>query len=155
MRILALDQATKITGYSVWDNGKLIQYGDLREKGSKVNERIRNLYFSIEELIKQSKPDFVVLEDTQYRMNMNAYKILCQFQGVIFALCFKLNLGFYVVGASIWKSTFGIKSKKSADQKKETQQIVLDNYKISVGEDTADSIGIGYWATKNLKEKED
>ena len=59
-RILALDAATGITGYSIYDNGVLVSYGTYKADSSKnATERINEIKLWLQNMIKQIEPDFI------------------------------------------------------------------------------------------------
>ena len=155
MKILCLDQATKVTGYSVWSNNKLKKYGTLTPEFSKNEsyiERMTKMCHAIETLIKEHKPDMVCLEDVQYQSNQRVYKILSQLQGYIFAVLDRYNLPFVVVEPLCWKSHAGVKSKRRDEQKRETVELIQSKYNIDrLSEDEADAIAIGGWAVANIE----
>jgi len=152
IKIICLDQATKITGYSIFEDKQLIIYGTLEvdQKEKNYIERIRQMYFKIKELISSNSPDFVVFEGVQYQNNFNTYLQLGNIQGVIMAYLFELNIGFQIIEPSAWKSFCSIKGKKREEQKKNTQKFVKDKFGLDVSEDTADAIGIGVWAINKI-----
>lgn len=155
IKILCLDQATKISGYSVFEDGNLVDYGvvKIKKKENDGIERIRLMNEEIIKLIKKVNPNFIVFEDVQFQRNYGTFKQLSQLQGVIMAYLFKLNIGFQIIEPSAWKSFCSIKGRKRAEQKKNTQIFVKDKYGKEVSEDEADAIGIGTWASKNIIQK--
>lgn len=155
IKILCLDQATKISGYSLFENKKLITYGILQanEKEKNPIERMKQMNDRIIELIDNHKPDFIVFEDIQFQQNYGTFKQLGQLQGILMAYLFKLNIGFHIIEPSAWKSFCGIKGRKREEQKKNTQAFAKTIYKVNVSEDEADAIGIGFWAINNIKVK--
>lgn len=154
MKILCLDQATKVTGYSIWVDGKLKKYGVLTPKVSKdapYIERLTAMGNAIESTIIKTKPDAVCIEDVQYQSNQRTFKILAQLQGYIFAILDRIKLPFVVVEPSCWKSFAGIKARKREEQKAQTMEFVRKQYKTKqLSEDEADAIGIGHWAVSNI-----
>lgn len=155
MRFCCLDQSTKITGYSIWDDGKLINYGTVSApEDLEPIDRICVMYEKVKALIDEVNPDYVCIEDTQFQKNQNVYKRLSQMQGLVFAILVDKDIGFCIVEPSSWKSYAGIKSRKREEQKKETIEFVKNEYKIKKPtEDEADSIAIGHWAINNLTVK--
>lgn len=155
-KILALDQASKITGYALITKEGIQNYGLIQvpnpDKLSYI-ERLRYMNSHIRELIKNKKPSYVVLEATQYQNNFAAFGTLSMLQGVIMAELFNKKLGFYIVPATCWKSFCKIKGRKRAEQKANTIKFVADTYNIIATEDEADAIGIATWAINNVKEK--
>ncbi len=151
MRFITFDQATKNTGWSFWEDGKLVRYGLLEVKNeADVIKRIMKMYQQIRDLMKKESPDYVFIEGTQFRNNQKTYGMLAQLQGAIFAACADLDISCLVVYPSSWKSCVGIKSTKSADQKKEIVEIIKEKFGISVTDDVADAIGIGVWGVKSF-----
>ena len=65
-RIIALDQATKVSGFSVFDDGVLIKYGVIhpREDYEQVL-RISIMRQWLVSAIEDLKPDLIILEDIQ------------------------------------------------------------------------------------------
>ena len=152
MRICCLDQSTKKTGYSVWDDSKLKSFGTIQvDETLSAIDRACEMYEKIKKFIKDVKPNYVCIEDTQFQHNQKVYKLLSQMQGMVFALLVDMDIGFCIIEPSSWKSYAGIKSRKREDQKKETIEFVKKNYKVKKPtDDEADSITIGHWAINNL-----
>ena len=65
-RILALDAATVITGYSIYDDGVLVSYGIHKvDKELPTEERINEMKKWLNAAIKEWEPDFIGLEHIQ------------------------------------------------------------------------------------------
>ena len=156
IRILAIDQA-KSTGYAVFENGTLIEYGMI-ELGKK-NDIYENILFFAREkisgLITKIKPDAVVIEDIQQQnQNVNTYKKLAMLMGTLLSLFQEINITYDVVPPTRWKSFCKIKGKKRQEQKDNTVLFVKDKYNLnSVEEDEADSIALGFYAVSNINNK--
>jgi len=150
--ILSFDQSTKITGYSLFSNSKLIYYGTLQSDLCEKNpiERMKQMYENIKECIIKHNPDFVVFEDTQFQNNFSTFQQLSQMQGILLALLFEKNIGFLIIQPTAWKSFCGVKGKKRQQQKDSAIQIVRDKFNLSVSEDEADAILIGFWAINKI-----
>lgn len=148
IRILCLDQSTKITGYSEWKDGRLIDYGttEVNKKEKNQIERMCQMYFKVKALIIDKKPDFIFIEGVQFQNSHQTHQLLSQLQGTILAILFEQNIGFNLVEATSWKSHCQIKGRKRAEQKANTIQMVKDRFSIDVCEDVADSIGLGIYA---------
>jgi Holliday junction resolvasome RuvABC endonuclease subunit len=102
IKILCLDQATKTSGYSVFENKKLITYGILQANENEKNpiERMKQMQDRINELIDKIKPSFIVFEDIQFQQNYGTFKQLAQLQGILMAKLFKLDIGFQIIEPS-------------------------------------------------------
>ena len=64
MRILALDQASRISGWAVFDGDQLIEYGKI-DLGNiaDVGVRLHKLRQNVQSMIQQYNIDKVILED--------------------------------------------------------------------------------------------
>jgi len=154
-KILNLDQSTKVTGYSLFTDNQLSDYGTLITNPKEKNpiERMKEQYDLIKKLIDKISPDFIVFEDCQFQQNYGTFQQLSQMQGVLMSILFEINIGFSVIQPTAWKSACGVKGKKRAEQKLSAIQIVKDMFGEIVTEDEADAIGIGLWSIKNIKIK--
>jgi len=154
-KILNLDQSTKITGYSIFNNNNLDTYGllEANEKEKNPIERMKEMNDKIIALIENVKPDYIVFEQVQFQNNYGTFQQLSQLQGIIMAYLFKINIGFNLIEPTAWKSCCCIKGRKRVEQKLNTQKFVKEKYGFDVSEDEADAIGIGYWSMNNLKQK--
>jgi crossover junction endodeoxyribonuclease RuvC len=147
---LCLDQATKISGFSLFENKKLITYGILEVYDKNPIERMKLMNDEIIVIVERYKPDFIVFENVQFQNNYGTFQQLSQLQGIIMAYLFKTNIGFQMVEPSAWRSFSGIKGRKREEQKKNTQEFVKRKYNIECTEDEADAVGIGIWAINNI-----
>jgi len=65
-RILALDAATGITGYSIYDDKVLVGYGTFKTSAMlPATERINNVKNWLKAALKEWEPDFVGVENIQ------------------------------------------------------------------------------------------
>ena len=153
MTILALDQSSRITGYSVFQDGKLIQSGIIKLTNSDIGIRLVQLRNTIIEYIKKWNIDYVIYEDIQLQNsatnNVETFKILAEVIGVLEELFNELNIPHGAVLSTVWKSAVGVKGRYRADQKKNAQLLVKNTYGLDVSEDESDAICIGtYYTTK-------
>jgi Holliday junction resolvasome RuvABC endonuclease subunit len=65
MIILALDQSTRISGWSVFENKELKDFGHWTETSDSIGKRILNISNHIKDLINKYDPDLVVFENIQ------------------------------------------------------------------------------------------
>lgn len=147
MNLLALDQATVTSGWSVFKDGKLFDYGKFTATQNDIGDRLHYIRNQVKDLINKYEINEVVFEDIQLQNNVvnnvDTFKKLAEVFGIIYELCVDLKLSNSAILASSWKSTLGIKGKDRATQKKNAQQWVMDTYGVKVIQDTADSICIG------------
>lgn len=155
-KILALDQSTRITGWSVITNKGIKTHGKLvvKDTNAPIHIRFEEMFHLIENLIDKQKPDFVVFEGTQYQNNAGAFGSLSKLQGLIMALLFLRNIGYFIVEPTCWKAHCHIEGRRREQQKSNTKKFVAEKYGLIVSEDEADAIGIATWAINNIKEKQ-
>lgn len=152
MRLLALDQASNITGYAIFEDGKLLEYDKINLTGHDLGEKLVLLRKTIDSLICEWNIDEVIMEDIQLQgnvtNNVQTFKTLAEVFGVIYELVNELKVKNSAVLASEWKSVLGIKGRDRAAQKRAAQQYVIDNYNIKPTQDECDAICIGTYKLK-------
>lgn len=153
-KILALDQSSHITGYAVFNDGKLEAYGKFNITDSDLGERLYKIRNKVKELVKEYCVDEVVFEDIQLqenvRNNVQTFKALAEVIGVIYELMVEMNIPCTAVLASSWKSTLGIRGSARPEQKRNAQKYVNTTFNIQATQDECDAICIGsHYIKKN------
>lgn len=156
MRILALDQASRISGWAIFEDENLISYGKIdASKYEDLGSRLHYIREEIKSLIQTENINKVYLEDIymdgQHVNNVSTFKILAEVFGVLYELCVDINIPVDAVLAGTWKSTLGIKGKTRPEQKKNAQNWVIKNYNIKPTQDECDAICIGAHAIYQKK----
>ena len=148
MKILALDQASRISGWAIFEDDKLISFGKIDLSNyDNIGDRLHNLRKTIEAYIINQNIDIVILEDiymdNQKINNVQTFKILAETFGVLYELCVSMKVPVEAVLAGTWKSTLGIKGKTRPEQKRNAQLWVQNNYNQKPTQDECDAICIG------------
>ena len=159
--ILALDQSSNLTGYSVYKNGELLSHGILSLKDitktshgeCAYDEKVENVKQFLIRCIEFFKPDIVAIEDIQRQSNVKTFKDLAYLQGVIKNYLYINKIPFVVLSPSMWRGELKIKGRKREDVKRNAQLFVKDKFNIEVTEDEADAICISI-ASYNMLEKD-
>lgn len=158
--ILALDQATRTTGWAVFNDNKLISFGHWTETSENFGERILNIVNEIQKKINTFKPDKIYFEDIQLQNDTNrnigvdTFKKLAQLQGAIILLCQLNNIQYEIVYSSVWRKSCNFlkgNDKHRDAQKKITQDWVLKEYNKKCTQDESDAICIGYYGSSLLE----
>lgn len=156
MRLLALDQSMRVSGWSVFDNQDLIVYGkfDASKISSDYGPRLKHIQKQVIELIKKYNIDHVVFEEIQLQNtvgnNVSTFKALAYVQAIIIETLYDMNIPYDIIASSSWKSTLGIKGRARAEQKQNAQKWVIEKYSITPTQDECDSICIGtHYIIKN------
>lgn len=150
-RILAFDQASITSGWSVYDGEELIKFGDWTSNGVNSTDRIAKTKAWFAGMVQAYKPDLVVLEDIQLQKfdggeQVLTYKKLAHLQGVLENYCYENGYIYKVVPAATWRAASNVKGKTRSDRKRSAQLIIKDLYDLNVTQDVADAILIGKWA---------
>lgn len=154
-RLLALDQASKVTGWAIFEDGELKSYGKISLDDPNTDIRLVQLRQGIQTLVADYNIDEVIFEDIQQQNNVannvQTFKVLAEVYGVVSELLQEIQIPHSTVLAASWKSTLGIKGRTRAEQKKNAQLYVEQNYGIHVIQDIADAVCIGTHHIKKSK----
>ena len=152
MKILALDQATATSGWSVFEDGQLIAFGKFSFDDTDIFKRIHKVCTQIKILILQYKPNKIVFEDIQMQgqvNNVSTFQKLAQLQGAIAETCYLAEIPFELLRPTEWRSIChhlkGNEKTRQA-QKKVAQNWVKERFGKVCTQDEADAICIGYAA---------
>lgn len=151
-KLLALDQSSHTTGFTVLDNGKIVKVGHFECNGNDLGNRLVQLREKIENLIIQYEINEVVFEDIQLQdvngnkeTGIKTFKILAEVFGVVHEYLTEKNIKFSCVLPIKWKAHFKIAGKGRTQEKKMAQDYILKNYNIKCTEDEADSLCIALY----------
>lgn len=151
--ILALDQASRVSGFAVFSDKKLIKYGKIIPKAEELGKRFLDIRQQVLNLIQEYDINEVIFEDIQLQNNINnvkTFKVLAQLQGVLIVLLENLNIPYTIIPSTTWKSGLKIKGKARAEQKRNAQNYVTETYNIKATQDESDAICIGTYHLNNI-----
>ena len=158
MIILALDQSTRISGWSVFEDKKLKDFGHWTETSDSIGKRILNISNHIKDLINKYDPDLVVFENIQLQnrnIGVDTFQKLAWVQGAIISVLEEWDVEYKIIYASEWRKSCDFlkgNDKHRNEQKKIAQQWVKDTYNLKCTQDEADAICIGVHATLQSEE---
>lgn len=145
--VIAFDESTKSTGYAIFKNSELIDYGVIEQNSKNVLERVNNIINEINILIEKYKPNDIALENIQITLSAPTAKSLMGLQFLIELLCFQKNIKCTTIRPTHWRKVLGLSnsSKLNRKEKKEaTITYVKEKYKINEDiDDICDAICIG------------
>lgn len=160
-RILALDAATNITGFALYDEKELVYYGVYKVDSSlETTERINKVKYWLNKVIKEWQPDFVGIENIQLQSygpradyQVETYRVLANLQGVLLDTLFENGVDHELVYSTVWRATCGVGEGTGRENKKKAaQNKVRVWYGIDCTQDEADAICIGkHFASKRKK----
>ena len=153
MKVLALDQASITTGFAIFENGKLVDYGKFTFEDSDIAVRLVKIRNKVIDLIDKNNIDKVVFEEIQLQNNVvnnvKTFKVLAEVFGVVYELLSERKIKNTAVLPIKWKAHFKIAGKGRAQEKKMAQSYVMNNYNIACTEDEADSLCIALYHYDN------
>jgi len=154
MRILSIDQA-KTCGWALFNGNELIDYGveKLASKETTYENVLLPARNFVEELIKKTKAEIIVVEDVQQQSNSQVFKKLSLLLGVLICLFKQNDMLYHIVPSTKWKSYCEIKGRKREEQKINAIRFVKEKYGIDVSDDVADAISLGFYSVNNIKIK--
>jgi len=158
-RILALDAATNITGYSIYDDDVLVSYGTYKADDSKdVTERINDMKKWLQAMIEAYDFDFIGIENIQLQTfgkgqaQVKTFQTLARLQGVLIDTCFEACIDHDLVYATEWRQYCGVgEGTGRENKKKQAQDKVHMWYGLKCTQDEADAICIGKYFVGLLK----
>lgn len=153
--LLAVDQATALTGYAVYKNGELVKHGKVKFEGETI-DRISQAKTWLRNIVKElsSEGDVTIevgLEEIQLQKDVVTFKTLAWLQGVLLEMLHEEGIKTELVFSTEWKSTCGIKGRGRTEQKQNAQKYVVDTFGIKATQDECDAICLG----QHLIKKED
>ena len=129
MRLLALDQASRVTGVAIFDDDKLIKYGIFEIKSNQeLGKRLTQFLENLDKLYAAYHFDAVAYEDIQLQMgNVETYKKLAYIQAMILFWCEKHEKNLYCLSPSHWRKILKDKYGMSWGRKRvEQKQTAID-----------------------------
>ena len=154
MKVLALDQSTRVTGWAVFADDALQEYGkfDAENAGADIGKRLTYIREKVRALIDKYDIQKILIEEIQLQNtvgnNVVTYKKLAYVQAILIQMFDELRLPYEIIASSSWKSTLSIKGRARAEQKKNAQIYVNTIYGIKATQDECDAICIGTHYTK-------
>lgn len=161
MKILSIDASTKSSGWSVFEDGKLIDYGCITSSSTDMIKRIQIMIKGLSQVLTNHNITTIVLEEVRPEnglQNIKTHRALMYLQAAIAFLVHESSPSTDIefIYPSEWRKICGIKTGSGV--KRDTLKVadvkfVKDNYGIDVNDDIADAIGIGHaWTRRNQPE---
>lgn len=164
---IALDASTKSTGVAIFKNKELIDYKCITQSSRDVLKRIKNMTDEIEKIFNTYKEENVQvimeqiipdnlkdMKEQEWIKNQNTFKALFYLQAAIVLMFHYYGKEVEFIGASTWRRNCGIKQGPGVRRdalKENDKQFVKNIYGITVNDDIADSICIGYSKVNEVK----
>ena len=151
MKILSLDLSTKSSGYAVFEDEVLVDYGvikstdkELLVRGNYMAEFVRLL------CEKYGKFDLVGIEDLKIIHNQSVLVMLAQVQGMVLRELKDQDVKF--VFPTVWRKEFKLNGKRADAKAKAIELCTELGYEVECDDD-AEAILLGIYFQKGLTEK--
>ena len=157
-RTLALDQASKTTGYAIFDNDTLVKYGKFTATCEDDIERFALMKEWLVSMINNWHPDHIGIEGIQFqeegqaqRMGVTVFQTLARLQGILMLTCHEAKIPYTICPTNTWRHGCGVKGKTRTDKKRSMQMLAKQWYDITITDDEADAIGIGHYLVSHIQ----
>ena len=110
MIAVGLDASSTCTGWSVFRDNKLIDYGAIKPKGQNWQERVYNEKPELEQVFKKYHPDKIFMENVPLKASggLKTLVILGGVQGFIYGVAASNNIPIEFVDPNTWRSMGGV-----------------------------------------------
>ena len=150
MIYLSLDQSLRTTGWAIFEDKELKQYGHFTiPSNHPIEQRLNEFMRELNNLYREYEFDELFFEDIQNQNNNETYKKLAYVQATIVIWCYNNNIKFHILSPSHWRSVLkercGISfGRKREEQKQKAIELVQQFFARVVTSDEADAICLGY-----------
>ena len=152
MNILSLDLSTKSSGWAVFKDKVLTNYGCITSASTDLIKRIHVMTDGLEKIIIENNIEKIIVEEVRPDAgggNLQTHRALMWLQT---ALAFLVHDNFKTIEIeyiypSSWRAKCGIKNGRGIKRetlKEADIRFVKETYGIDVNDDTADAIAIGH-----------
>lgn len=154
MRIISFDQASVVTGWALFEDGKYIDSGVIKKsKDTPIAYRVPAMALAICKKIKEVQPDAVIIEDIQSQNSIKTTIDLARLQGGIIMSCANKHIPIHIYHPSTWRKalgfTQGTKTKRDDLKKQATEYVKSLGFEIE-SEDESEAICINLAAHKMI-----
>ena len=160
MKLLSLDISTHSTGWAIFEDGILKEYGCITSASTDLIKRIHIITNGVEEIFNKYKIDKIIVEEVRPEMgtqNIKTHRALLWCQASIAFLAHdKSKLELEYIYPSEWRKVCGIKTGSGVRRdalKPKDIAFVKEKFNLDVNDDIADAIGIGYAYITKQKDK--
>ncbi len=154
MVILGIDSSTTSTGWAVIDTKfdnelRLIDYGVIKPKQDETIDRIIYISNELKEVLRNFRPEFVVIEEMNVTRNMKTIRALSGLITTIEVMLRNRQALYVKLTPSQWRSSVGIQCKNERNiLKGASVEYVREHYNENVNDDEADAICIAEAGSK-------
>ena len=158
--ILSLDLSTKSSGWAIFKEQELINYGCITSSSTDLIKRIHIMIDEIDRILQENEISKIIVEEVRpeggYGVgNQKTHKALMYLQAALEFLIhdnYNKKVEIEYIFPSAWRAKCGIKNGrgiKRTSLKEADIAFVKENFNLDVNDDEADAICIGFANFKN------
>ena len=153
MKVISFDQSTRVSGWSLFEDGEYVCSGviDMSKSQLETDKRSFEMARRLWKILNEYKPDHLVLEDTQQQNNVKTVIVLARLQGMIIGYAEAHKINVHILLPSAWRKALdyvqGPKVKR-AELKQQSADYVKKKYGFVKTEDENEAICEGIAAHK-------
>ena len=153
MKILVLDQSTRCSGWAYFLNGEYVESGvvDMSKSKLETDERSFQMAKELWKIIRQYKPDELVIEQVQNQSNTKTVIILARLAGMLVGYAEAHGVKTHTVEPAKWRGALSYKQGpkvKRAELKQQSIDYVKEHLGVKMPEDQAEAVCAGFAAHK-------
>lgn len=163
--ILSLDLSTKSSGWAIFKEQELINYGCITSSSTDLIKRIHIMIDEIDRILQENEISKIIVEEVRpeggYGVgNQKTHKALMYLQAALEFLIhdnYNKKVEIEYIFPSSWRAKCGIKNGrgiKRTSLKEADIAFVKENFNLDVNDDEADAICIGFANFKNDNDNE-
>lgn len=163
--ILSLDLSTKSSGWAIFNEQELIDYGCITSSSTDLIKRIHIMIDEIDRILQKNEISKIIVEEVRpeggYGVgNQKTHKALMYLQAALEFLIhdnYNKKVEIEYIFPSSWRAKCGIKNGrgiKRTSLKEADIAFVKENFNLDVNDDEADAICIGFANFKNDNDNE-
>lgn len=151
--VVAFDQSTRASGWSLFENGEYVDSGLIDMSKSKLETDARSFEMAkaLWKIIKKYQPEHLIIEDVQQQSNAKTMIVLARLAGMVIGYAEAHGVKVHILQPSKWRAALSYKqgSKvKREELKQQSLDYVKENLGLSLQEDRAEATCIGIAAHK-------
>ena len=156
MRVISLDQSTRVSGWSLFEDGEYVCSGviDMSKSELETDKRSFEMARRLWTILDSYKPEHLVLENVQQQSNPGTMIILARLAGMIIGYAEAHNINVHILLPSQWRKALGYSQGakvKRQELKKQSIDYVKNNLGFQLSEDECEAICEGIAAHKIYK----
>lgn len=145
MKVMSFDQSTRVSGWSLFEDGEYVCSGvvDMNNSTLATDKRSFEMAKRLWKILKEYKPDYLVLEDTQQQNNVKTVIILARLAGMIIGYAEAHGIQVHILLPSQWRAALSYNQGpkvKRAELKQQSADYVKKKYGFVKTEDENEAI---------------